>query len=294
MHVEECCQALLHYILPELDHSKKGLCIDVGVGSFALYFELFARIGFNTVAVEPLPTSEIIEICRFRGVQLIESCVYDNDGVQTIYTGTFNGSDDLNLSSIKSGWWGASSNSVQVRSMTLNTLLKTINARLITCLKLDVEGVESIILKQLYQVHPSLLPSVVIFEYGGGSSRQEGKAGWSEDGINATLSCFDILKNLNYKTAILVDNLADSKERVIDLAEVSLHPDILFYPQGTYGNAICFLNRISSVSWIENICSLYRNNDRLPPNPLPPQSLLERLSWRLRYALQMLTNVLSV
>ena len=26
MHVEECCQALLHYVLPEIDQNRKGLC----------------------------------------------------------------------------------------------------------------------------------------------------------------------------------------------------------------------------------------------------------------------------
>ena len=34
MHVEECCRALLHYVLPEIDQSRKGLCIDMGVGTF--------------------------------------------------------------------------------------------------------------------------------------------------------------------------------------------------------------------------------------------------------------------
>lgn len=282
MHVEECCQALLHYVLPEIDQSRKGLCIDVGVGTFELYCELFVRTGFDTVAVEPLPTPAITGLCRSLGIVLIKSCVYDNNGTQTMYTGTYNDSENLNLSSIRSDWWGSSSHSVQVRSMTLDTLLMTINAHLITCLKLDVEGVESVIIKQLQQVPVFLLPAVVVFEYGGGSTKQDGKAGWSETGINDMLSCFRILKDLNYRTTILVDSSPESNERVIDLAEVNILPDVFFHPRSIYGNAICFLDRVCDAAWIERICSLYRDNDIKPPKPLPTMGRLALLTWRLR------------
>jgi FkbM family methyltransferase len=286
MHVEECCQALLYYILPEIDQSRKGLCIDVGVGTFELYCELFARIGFDTVAVEPLPTPAIARLCRSLGIVLIKSCVYDNDRTQTMYTGTYKGSENLNLSSIRSDWWGSSSHSVQVRSMTLDTFLTTINAHLITCLKLDVEGVESVIIQQLQQTPVSLLPAVVVFEYGGGSTKQDGKAEWSKTGIDGTLSCFRILKDLNYRTTILVDSSLESNERVIDLAEVNILPDVFFHPRSIYGNAICFLDRVSDAAWIERICSLYRDNDIKPPKPLPTMGRLALLTWRLRRAMQ--------
>jgi|WetSurMetagenome_2_1015567.scaffolds.fasta_scaffold189568_2 FkbM family methyltransferase len=286
MHVEESCQALLHYVLPKIDRSRKGLCIDVGVGTFALYCEIFARTGFDTVAVEPLPTPAITKTCHSRGITLIKSCVYDNDGTQTMYKGAYNDSENLNLSSIRSDWWGSSSNSVQVRSMTLDTLLKSINAHFITCLKLDVEGVESVIIKQLHQVHASLLPAVVVFEYGGGSSRLDGKAGWSETGINETLSCFNMLKDLGYRTTILVDSMQDSTERVIDMAEVNVLPDILFHPRSVYGNAICFRDRVSDSTWIEHICSLYRDNNIQPPKLLPETGRLALFAWRLRRAVR--------
>jgi FkbM family methyltransferase len=293
MHVEECCQALLHYVLPKVDQNKKGLCIDVGVGNFALYCELFARTGFNTVAVEPLPTSEITEICYLLGIKLIKSCLYDNDGVQTIYTGTFNGSDDLNLSSIRSDWWGASSNSVQVQSMTLDTLLKVIDASMITCLKLDVEGVESVIVQQFEHIKKSLMPRVIVFEYGGGSNREDAKAGWSDAAISETLSCFRMLKELNYRTTILVDSSPDSCEQVIDLAEVNILPEILFHPRSIYGNAICFLDNLPNTAWIENICRIYRNNDIQPPMPLQAMGRLERLAWRLRHEARRCFNSIS-
>lgn len=286
MHVEECCQALLHYVLPEIDHSRKGLCIDVGVGTFELYCELFARTGFDTVAVEPLPTPEVTRLCNFLGIVLIKSCVYDTDGTQTMYIGTYRDSEDLNLSSIRSDWWGSSSHSVQVRSMALDTLLSTINAHLITCLKLDVEGVESVIIQQLQQIPVSLLPAVVVFEYGGGSTKQDGKAGWSEAGINGTLSCFRILKDLNYRTTILVDSSPERNEHIIDLAEVHLMPDEFFHPRSIYGNAICFLDRIPDQAWIKPICSIYRDNDTKPPKLLPAMNRLALLTWRLQRSVQ--------
>ena len=286
MHVEECCRALLHYALPRIDQNRKGLCIDVGVGTFELYCELFARIGFDTVAVEPLPTPTVSMLCGFHGIVLIKSCVYDNDGTQTMYTGTYNDSKNMNLSSIRPDWWGSSSHSVQVPSMTLGTLLETVNAHLITCLKLDVEGVESVIIKQLRQVPASLLPAVVVFEYGGGSTRQEGKAGWSESGIDDTLSCFRALKDLSYRTTILVDSSPEGNEHVIDLAKVNVSPDTFFHPGSIYGNAVCFLERLSDTSWIERICSLYRDNDARPPKSLPAIGLPALLTRRLRRATQ--------
>jgi len=286
MHVEECCQALLHYVLPLIDKHRKGMCIDIGVGTFDLYCELFVRTGFNTIAVEPIPTPAITSLCRSLGIVLIKSCVYDTDGTQTLYIGTYNDSENLNLSSIRSDWWGSSSYSVRVRSMTLDTLLRTINAHLITCLKLDVEGVEYVIIKQLQQVPLFLLPAVVVFEYGGGSNKKDGKAGWSETSVRHTMSCFRILKNLNYRTTILVDSSSVSSELVIDLAEVNILPDVFFHPRSIYGNAICFLDCVSEASWIDRICSLYRDNNIKPQKPLPTLSRLALFTWRLRHAMK--------
>jgi uncharacterized UPF0146 family protein len=49
--VEACCQALLEQILPAIDREKTGICLDVGVGTFAFYCKRFARLGFETVAI---------------------------------------------------------------------------------------------------------------------------------------------------------------------------------------------------------------------------------------------------
>lgn len=282
MRVEECSQAILQHLLPKIDRNREGLCIDVGVGTFAFYCAMFAQSGYESIAVEPLPTQELVRLCRVLHIELMKVCVSDRNGTDFIYIGRYNDSENLNLSSLRSDWWGASSREVQVRTTTLDSLLADMNARRITCLKLDVEGVEAVIIQQLRQTPVSLLPAVVVFEYGGGCTRQDGKAAWNEAGIEGALSCFRILKDLKYRTTILVDSSPESNERVIDLAEVNILPDDLFHPRSIYGNAICVSDRVADAAWIEDVCSRYRDNDAEPPKPLPTMGRLALFTWRLR------------
>lgn len=51
MLVDRCCQALLRLLLPEADRNREGLAIDLGIVTFAFYFQLFAHFKFPTVAV---------------------------------------------------------------------------------------------------------------------------------------------------------------------------------------------------------------------------------------------------
>ena len=55
MRVEACCQAVLTDLLPKIDPQRLGKCLDVGVGTFAFYCQKFAELGFEAIAVEPLP-----------------------------------------------------------------------------------------------------------------------------------------------------------------------------------------------------------------------------------------------
>ena len=281
MHVEECCFALLSHTLPKIDNSREGLCIDVGVGTFAFYCELFSRMGFETVAVEPLPTKKLRVLCKVLGITLFESCLTDKDGIETIYIGTFQGSDNLNLSSLMPDWWGSSAKSEQVNSVSLSTLLKSIRPfNKITCLKIDVEGVELLIIKQLLQILKSKLPSVVQFEYGGGGTLQEKKGGWSEKAMNETLSCLEILKKSGYKDAIVVDSAPSSVERIISLEQTDINPMTFFEPNYIYGNVILFKDKMHDVDFYQ-ICEPYRNNKTKPPPVLPPGGGIQ--SYRKRF-----------
>lgn len=277
MHVEECCFALLSHTLPKIDNLREGLCIDVGVGTFAFYCELFSCMGFETVAVEPLPTKKLRALCKVLGITLFELCLTDKDGIDTIYIGTFQGSDNLNLSSLMPNWWGSSAKSKQVNTVSLSTLLKSIHPfNKITCLKLDVEGVELLFIKQLSQILKSKLPSVVQFEYGGGEKQGE----WSEKEMNKTLSCLEIFKKLGYKDAIVVDSSPSSVERIISLEQTDINPITFFEPHYIYGNVILFKDKMYDVDFYQ-ICEPYRDNKTKPPLVIPLGSGIQ--SYRKRF-----------
>ncbi len=254
MKVEDCCQALLAQILPTVDPHRRGMCIDVGVGTFAFYCELFAQLGFKTVAVEPLPLPAIRAMCQSHGIEWVESCLSDVDGTQTLHLGTYQGAVDVNLSSLIAHWWGASTMTQTVPSLTLATLLSQVQPQKITCLKLDVEGVELTILRQLIQLPESLLPQVVMFEYGGGASRSRGETGWSEEFISKTHACLKLLQHCGYGFSIGVDSAPNTTEMLFDIRYPSLQLDKILHPQAIYGNIISFRDCKFSKFKIQEIC----------------------------------------
>ena len=85
MRVEACCQRILSYVLPLVDEKREGICIDVGVGTFAFYCEMFSMLGFKPIAVEPLPVEGVRVLCQYDGITLIEACLSDVTGTQTIH-----------------------------------------------------------------------------------------------------------------------------------------------------------------------------------------------------------------
>jgi len=286
MHVEGCCQALLIRILHVADKKRTGVCIDVGVGTFAFFCELFARLGFQAVAVEPLPVNTLRRLCHRYGITLVESCLSDIDGVQTLHIGTFHGAENLNLCSLVPHWWGVSTKTQQVQSTTMSTLLSTINAETVTCLKLDVEGMESTIIRQFLAVPESLLPSVVMFEYGGGDNREGGRAGWSQEFLAGTIECLDVLKKCGYGFSIGIDSAPDTVERIFDLQSCNLTPDQFFHPHAIYGNIISLRGFVYPETEVKRICTAYRDNDSPAPALKLPYNHLRGLLDRFRRALK--------
>ncbi|MFW5664537.1 MAG: FkbM family methyltransferase [Coleofasciculus sp.] len=257
MRVEACCQVVLEQLLPIIDQKREGICIDVGVGTFAFYCERFSRLGFNTVAVEPLPVKKLQKLCQYYNIRLIKCCLSDIDGVQNLYMGKFFGLFNHNFNSLSPDWFGASQDIKQVKSMTLSSLLSSINAQKITCIKFDVEGWESKIIKQFNELPPSLLPRVVMFEYGGGTSKQNGKRGWSSTFLNATLECLTVLKQCGYGFSMMVDYAYSAKETIFDLQSSNLDIDEIIPSYSIYGNIISFKNWNYPEEKITQICSPY-------------------------------------
>ncbi|MDJ0598325.1 MAG: FkbM family methyltransferase [Crocosphaera sp.] len=265
MNVETCCQALLEQILLEIDKKKTGICIDVGVGTFAFYCEKFARCGFQTVAVEPLPNEKLRKICQTHDIHLIESCLSNTNDIQNLYMGKFAGLSNRNFSSLNPNWFGSSNNTKPVPSITLANLLDQLAVPEISCLKLDIEGWESVVIKQLTELPESLLPKVIMFEYGGGANRQSQQAGWSSQFLKATRDCLSILKNCGYDFSVIIDFAPDAKELIFDLQASDLNLEKIFQSNSIYGNIISCRNFHPKEADMSTICASYYDGwiDRL-------------------------------
>lgn len=258
MRVEACCQALLENLLPALDPDRQGLCVDVGVGTFAFYCELFARLGFATVAVEPFPADKLRAICQQYPIQLIEQCLSDRVGTQTLHMGQFANLANSNFSSLAADWFGASTTTRSVPTLDLATLLSQAATPHITAFKLDIEGWESVVIQQFAGLPSEQLPRVVMFEYGGGSSRTQGSKGWSPNFFEGTMTCLKVLQQKGYAFSVMIDYTSGTQAKVFDLQSLDLAQESPFYANGVYGNILCFYQQHFSTEKIQRICAPYR------------------------------------
>lgn len=257
MRVEACCQALLEHLLPDLDPHRQGVCFDVGVGTFAFYCELFAQLGFATVAVEPSPTDKLRSVCQQYPIRLIEQCLSDRVGTQTLHMGQFANLANSNFSSLAADWFGASTITRLVPTLDLATLLEQVAAARITAFKLDIEGWEPVVIQQFAALLAEQLPQMVMFEYGGGSSHNQGVKGWSPKFLTGTMACLQTLQQRGYDFSIMVDYAAGTQPKVFDLQTLDLAQEAPFYPNGVYGNILCFYQQQFSAERIQSICAPY-------------------------------------
>jgi FkbM family methyltransferase len=257
MRVEACCQRILSYVLPLVDEKREGICIDVGVGTFAFYCEMFSMLGFKTIAVEPLPVEGVRVLCQYDGITLIEACLSDVNGTKTIHLGNVAVGLDSNYASLQPDWFGVSTETREVQSLTLSKLLLNLNAQKVTCLKLDIEGAESTVITKLRELPKAWLPSIIMFEYGGGDSREKGQYGWSQKYLSATIDCLKGLKDCGYNFSIMIDNALETEARIFDLQSSNLEPDSIFYPNSVYGNIIAFRGFNITKDEVAKICQPY-------------------------------------
>jgi FkbM family methyltransferase len=262
MQVEECCSALLDVILPISDPGHTGWAIDIGVGTFCFYCERFARLGFTTAAVEPLPVEELVSLCRNLNIQLLEACIADKNGIATLYKGTFHEEENLNLNSLRNDWWGVGKDPVEVPTMTLQNFVQKLNAEKITCMKLDVEGLEFSIIKQIAELKHEQIPLVIMFEYGGGGTKQSGKGGWSVDIFGETLQSLNVLSTLGFDKTILIDSSTTDPE--IHSLQRENDYERYFGSQFIYGNIITSRDGMISDEEIISYCLPYKENK--PPS----------------------------
>ncbi|MFM1841787.1 MAG: hypothetical protein RLZZ490_520 [Cyanobacteriota bacterium] len=258
MRVEPCCQALLAILLPQVDPDRQGVCIDVGVGTFAFYCQIFAELGFPAIAVEPLPVKALQKLAEQPNLTLLSVCLSDQAGEQTLYVGKFAGIFNSNFSSLSPQWFGASSQAKQVKTITLNTLIEQQKIQQITCLKLDIEGWEWQVIKQLKTMRDELLPAVVMFEYGGGVNRQKNQKGWSPEFFQNTLDSLALLKAKGYGHGLLLDFAPDRQEVMFDLGNLAVSDlESLFPPDSVYGNIIIFKTYQPDPNQVAQVCQSY-------------------------------------
>lgn len=246
MNVEPCTMDVLRMILPRIDGERLGLAIDVGVGTFDFYCLLFRDMGFETVAVEPLPAKELKRLCRERHIALIKRCVAATNGRQRLYVGQWQGVENHNLSSLRPDWWGGGTKAVTVKCLTLGALLGSLKRTRITCLKLDVEGMESAIIAQLDAIESAHIPSVLVFEYGGGDTRESGQAGWNQDYVARTMQSIRSLAAFGYKEMIVIEANSKGCRRLACRTEMTDAGDV-FECDALYGNIIA-LRSVDAIS----------------------------------------------
>jgi len=258
MRVEACCQELLRYVLPILDPQRTGVCFDVGVGTFALYCELFAEQGFATVAVEPLPTPKLRKICQQYSIRLFEQCLSDCLGTQTLHLGRFAGVANSNFSSLDPDWFGVSDFTQPVATTDLTSLLNLVGEYPIACFKLDIEGWEPVVIRQFRTLPTAQLPSLVMFEYGGGGNRRQNLKGWSPKHLDGTMSCLRTLQDLGYGQSIMIDYASGTTASLFDLQAVDLSKDALFPVHSVYGNILSFYQFSLDQARVDAICAPYQ------------------------------------
>ena len=174
MNPERSILRIIPYLLNKYDPEKIGATIDTGVGTDNFYFEVFNDLEYDTFAIEPLPSEVLKKKIEYKNINFIEAALTDQDGQIEIYKGKFNGIECLNTSSVNKDWWGVNGHteSVIVTTICMDSLLKRINNQKITYFKIDTEGSENKIIRQLLTVENKFLPQIIEFEYGGGSKKK--------------------------------------------------------------------------------------------------------------------------
>ena len=228
------------YLLKKYDKKKVGVAIEIGVGTFNFYFEVFHHAGYKTYAIEPLPTANLKKIININKIDLIEACILDYEGTVNIYSGIFKNSDCMDVSSVNQDWWGINEKSkvIVVNSTTLKKIIKKYKINAITYIKIDTEGSEYSIIKQLVDFEKRLLPKIIEFEYGGGAIKNSGIGGWGLDYMTKTLGCVSTCYNLGYKYVLLFESVNENPIE-FNLDELMNYEEI-FQDNYVYGNIIMF------------------------------------------------------
>ena len=247
MFPEILSQSVIKLLVSTFDPDKKGVAIEIGIGTDNFYSIKYKEEGLECIAVDPIAYPPFVKIAKEKDIHFEEACIYDQEGEITLFSSEFS-----DLSSVNQDWWGVDANNQKkVKAILLTTLLKKHNVHQITFLKADTEGSEFEIIKQLAGLEQSKLPCVVEFEYGGGAIMQSGNGGWNSKFFDKVIAIIQTLQSLGYEQGLIIDS-NDIEPAFFDLKAIK-DPRELFKPNYEYGNFLVFKHAVPSIIEFENL-----------------------------------------
>ena len=170
-----------------------AVCLDIGanVGAHTLVMAFAAGPRGRVIAVEPHPElsarlMENLALNNLKHVTLVRAAVSEEDGLAAFYTYD-NGAFNRGMSSLKPS--EQSQRPIQVRTISGRTLQEESNLTACDLIKIDVEGYEMVVLRELADLIGRTRP-YLIFEYR--------RPHWERCG-QAIEEAIELLEKLNYK-----------------------------------------------------------------------------------------------
>lgn len=207
MNIELATDLIAQGLLDRIDPARSGVVIEVGLGSVNYSFVWASRSGFRCYAIEPLPVPALVTACKEHGVVLTEAALAAERGTASIYLGELNGHAIADVSSLNSRWWGCGSTSWTVATLSLRDFFDDNQIEQVTLLKVDTEGSELVILREIGRLKPAQRPLVVCFEYGGGGLNGSGDGGWAPDFFTQTLEALEVLVAAGYREGFMLEEV---------------------------------------------------------------------------------------
>jgi FkbM family methyltransferase len=247
MFPEILSQSIIKPLADIFDPGRIGAAIEIGVGTVNFYSVKYKEQGFKCVAVDPLPYQPFLKTAEEKDIYFEEACIYDQEGQITLFC-----SEHADLSSVNADWWGVDVNSPKkVNAILLTTLLKKYHIDQVTFMKIDTEGSEYEIIKQLKELDLRQIPCILEFEYGGGAIKQTGGGAWVKQFFDKVIGILEILKSLDYKEGLILDS--NDIEPVFFDFKTLKDPASLFKPIYEYGNMLVFKDYIGNKIELENV-----------------------------------------
>lgn len=220
--VEQYTWNLMRALMLELDPDRSGWCIDAGVGRFDFYFEWMHKLGYQTMAIEPVISEEFINVIRQLRNDSDKGTFLPVEGALGRHLTNHVGKGsvlyavpDREIYSLKEFWGGMVADRV-VTVFTLPYLADVYRMKRMTALKLDIEGAEPDVIATLPDLPTELLPQIISFEWGGEHSLSDGIGAWSNEQQHRVQSSFDTLKRLGYGNGLIIGSTGGT--------DVFMHP----------------------------------------------------------------------